>query len=225
MHALVALVVGVAVGACASPGGVRASLPEPPPGEITIAPSLPPGEHTTWNVFVGSINVGRADQRIDPAHARTSFRTGVLASVVEPLRLELVTTLADGRARAVHETLARAGHTTRQSTPIDDPRLHSLHTALGALRAWSRARPRAGFLWLVHEQRRVRLDVTAPVRDEALGLPALRVDGIARSVDAPPLRVSLWLAANRERTPLRLTVDGDGVRVSAEAIESTAAFD
>jgi hypothetical protein len=105
--------------------------------------------------------------------------------------------------------------------------LHTLQTALGVVRAWSSAKHApAGYLWVLHQGRLFRLDVFRPARDEALGIRALRIDGVVRALDGgPSLAISLWLAANRDRTPLRFVIQGGDNRISAEVVESTASFD
>src|SRR5688500_20173385 len=82
----------VAIAACAS-RGPGAKLPDAPPVALTeIAPMLPP-EQTSWNVFLGSVQIGRAHLVVDARTARSEFRTNVLASIIEPVRYELVTLL------------------------------------------------------------------------------------------------------------------------------------
>lgn len=211
--------------ACAR--GPSAKLPDAPPTSLaTIAPMLAP-EHTTWNVFLGSVQVGRADLVVDDRTARSAFRTGVLASVIEPVRYELVTTLP---ARAVHETLIVSGRNTRHDIRLgnapDGTPLHTLHSALAIVRAWAKRNARPGYVWLIHQGELFRLDVFSPARDEALNVRALRVDGVVRSRDGSlSFDISLWLSTSRDRTPLRFAVGSGTHRLSAEVTGSTGAFD
>jgi hypothetical protein len=199
-------------------------LPVAPLAIDHLAPHWTQGEQTTWNVFWSGVLIGRARLELAAGEARSSFRTGALASVIEPVRHELVSWHAAGRVTAIADSLTIAGRTEQRVTRADGTApLHSLHSALAVVRAWSRGERRPGYLWLVHQGERFRLDVFAPSRDRALGVAALRVEGVARTGDgASAIGFTLWLAANAERTPLRIAIDGG---VSAEAAESTAAFD
>ena len=207
----------IVIAGCA-PRGPAAKLPEAPPIALAeIAPMLPP-EQTSWSVFLGSVQIGRAHLAVDHRTARSEFTTNALASIIEPVRYELVT-LLDRRAARENVTTQR----TRSYELGDRP---SLHTALGVLRAWSLNKPRAGFLWLAHQGEDYRLDVFAPERDEAFGVRALRIDGVVRSRDGSvTTEVALWLAANADRTPLRLVIGSGRSRLSAEISESTGSFD
>jgi len=236
------LVLGV-VAACGAHHGPAVALPEPPPISLAAtAPAFAPGEQTTWQVFWRNVAVGQLELSIEPRQARTVFRTGALASALSSIRYELVTALDRGRVIATKDTLTVDGQTNHSDVLVDGakftPRdgkpgrvpggtqLHTLHSALGVVRTWSTTTAPAGYLWLLHQGRLFRLDVFRPTRDEALGIRALRVDGIVRALDgAPPMDVSVWLAANRDRTPLRFVIQSDGKTVAAEVIESTASLE
>ena len=224
---------------CGAHGGPAVPLPVAPPISLaSIPPALAAGEQTTWQVFFRNINIGRVELAIDPHQARTTFRTGVLASALSSIHYELVTALDHGRVVGTTETLTKDGRTNRSDVIVDGAmfipkqgvpqrvpggtQLHTLQSALGVLRTWSRKDPRPGYLWVIHQGRLFRLDVFRPSRDEVLGIRSLRVEGIVRALDgAPAITMTLWLAANRDRTPVRFLIDG----VSAEVLESTASFE
>ncbi|MBS1117850.1 MAG: hypothetical protein H6Q90_78 [Deltaproteobacteria bacterium] len=238
------LLLGLVVVSCAAHGGPAAALPEPPAISLAATPpTLVPGEQTTWRVFWRNLAVGSVELAIDTRQARTVFRTGALASALSPMRFELVTALDHGKVVAATDSLTVDGRTNRTDVRVSGARftpspgsprrvpggtqLHTLHSALGVVRAWSAAnRAPAGYLWVVHQGRLFRLDVFRPSREQALGVHAVRIDGVVRALDgAPSLEVTLWLAANRDRTPLRFVIQGGGSRVSAEVLESTASLD
>ena len=209
------LVVAMAAGASRGPA---AKLPEAPPLALAeISPMVRP-EQTSWSVFLGSVPIGRAHLAVDGRTARSEFKTNALASIIEPVRYELITMLDRSAARELLTT------TSTKSYELGDR--PSLHTALGVVRAWSLKNPRPGFMWLAHQGEDYRLDIFAPERDEAFGVRALRIDGVVRSRDGSvTTEVALWLAANADRTPLRLVIGSGGSRLSAEISESTASFD
>jgi hypothetical protein len=229
--------------ACGAYRGPATPLPEPPPISLAAtAPQLVPGEQTSWRVFWQTIAIGDVELAIGTRDARTLFRTGGLANLSSPIRYELVTALDRGRVRGVSETLTSEGRTARTEATIDGAsfttreaglrrvpggsQLHTLHSALGVVRAWSTTKAPAGYLWLLHQGRLFRLDVFRPVRDEAMGIRSLRIDGVVRALDgAPKTDVSIWLAANRDRTPLRFELQSEGNTISAEVVESTGSFE
>jgi hypothetical protein len=64
------------------------------------------------------------------------------------------------------------------------------------------------------------------VRDDVLGVRALRVDGTVRAPHlGEPVTVAVWLAANADRTPVRLSLRAGAHLVAAEVAESTASLD
>lgn len=230
--------------ACAPFGAGGATLPEPPPRALAdTAPRLAPGEQTAWSVFYGGVPIGRVDLVVDDRAARTTFRTSRAARLLAAAHLDLATALERGRVRGVREVLTLDGTTERSEAVIDGARytapggaprqvpggtrLHTVHSALGVLRAWSAERaPTPGYLWVWSGGRLYRLDVTRPVRDDVLGVRALRVDGTVR---APHLdgtvTLAVWLAANADRTPVRLSLRSGPHLIAAEVAESTASLD
>lgn len=227
--------------ACAR--GPATTLPEPPPASLAdITPALPPGEQTSWQVFFQNIAIGKAELVIGARDARTTFRTGRLASALASVRYEQVTGFADGRVASIHEDLEVDGAHTGGTYRVDGAsftdglggrrlvpgasRVHTLQTALGVLRAWSKTDGHPGYLWLLHQGQLFRLDVFKPADDEALSIRALRIDGVARGLESsPPVELSLWLARNRDRTPIKLVLKTNGQSVSAEVLTSSASFE
>jgi hypothetical protein len=233
----------VAMLAACGARGPAATLPEPPAASLSeIQPMLPPGEQTSWQVFFQNIAIGRAELVIGARDARTTFKTGRLASALSAVRYELTTGFASGRVTSVDERINIDGAETDAAVEVagasfvtglgerrqvpGGTQLHTLQSALGVVRAWSKAAPHTGYLWLLHQGQLFRLDVFAPVADEALSIRALRVDGVIRGLDStPPIDVSLWLAANRDRTPIKLVLRSAGKSVSAEVLESSASLE
>jgi len=233
----------VCVTACARTPGTQAPVPEAPPTTLALtAPQLQHGEEMAWDVFWQGMQVGHAELVTRAREIRASFRTGTLASAIASVHYDMTTMIDHDRARSTTEILSRSGTAARvdaelgaasftlrgqvpRRTPDGQP-LHTLTSALAIVRTWSQVTAPQGYLWLVHRGELYRLDVFPPVDDEALGKKALRVDAVVRAIDrSVTLDVTIWLARNRDRTPLRFVVEEDGDRVSAELVESTASWD
>lgn len=231
---------------CAACGAPRAAgpRPEPPPRALAeIAPRLPAGEQTAWHVFYGGVPIGRAELIVDDRVAHTTFRTSRAARLWAAVRLELATALERGHVRGVREVRTLGRQIERAEATVDGARytpaggeamrvpggtrLHTVHSALGVVRAWSAGRaPGRGYLWLWSGGRLYRLDVARPVRDDVLGVKALRVDGTVRAPHlGETVTVAVWLAANADRTPVRLSLRAGAHLVAAELAESTASLD
>jgi hypothetical protein len=228
---------------CMRHGAPGPAIVEAPPQVLAaIGAQHVPGEHIAWDVFWQGMAIGHAELSAGARDARVTFRTGTLASALASVSYRLATVIEEGRARTVTEVLTRDGETRQidatlgaasftlrtappRRTPDGQP-LHSLASALGVVRAWSRGTPAQGYLWLIHRGELYRLDVFPPVRDEALGHKAVRIDAVVRALDqSVTLDVSIWLAANRDRTPLRFVVEEGSDRVSAELVETTGQLD
>jgi hypothetical protein len=237
-------ILALAVCAACGPPPPRPVAPPPPPRALAdTAPRLPAGEQTVWTVFYGGVTIGRADLIVDERVAHTTFRTSRAARVFAAAHLELATALEGGRARGVREFLTLDGKVERAEAAIDGERytpaggaplrvpggtrLHTAHSALGVLRAWSTERaPAPGYLWLWSGGQLYRLDVARPVREAALGVGALRVDGTVRAPHLEaPVTVAVWLAANADRTLIRLRLQSGPHLVAAEVAESTASLE
>ena len=114
----------------------------------------------------------------------------------------------------------------RLTVPGGTP-LHTLHSALGSIRAWSRGddAPPA-YLWFVMRRTLYRLDVERPRKGDAQNHRALEIHGMVRALDQSidPIDVTIWLSATPDRAPLRFVVVAGDERVSAELTETTARF-
>ncbi len=228
-----AILLVLCLAACTRRPGTQAPVPDAPPASLAlIAPHLERGEEMAWDVFWQGMQVGHAELVTGAGEIRTSFRTGTLASALSSVRYDLSTVIDHERALSTTEILTRSGTPRRvdvdlgaRRTPDGHP-LHTLTSALAVLRTWSQATGPQGYLWLVHGGELYRLDVFPPVRDEALGKKALRIDAVVRALDrSVTLDVSIWLARTANRTPLRFVVEEGGDRVSAELVESTAPWE
>lgn len=228
------------------PGALFGPLPElvtpgAPAAPIAVRELLlVPGERMIWDVHWKGLTVGKIELDVDGDAVHSRFRTGAVVSTVASIDHELATDLDRPGARAAsqHEVLAVDGETRTIDAVFDgagyriagQPQqavrrggAHTLHSALGALRAWARPGAAPGFLTVLIAGEPVRLEVAEPV-PEALGeRAALRIDGRAiggRALGgAAAITVKLWLRASEDRTPLRIEIAADETRVSAELLE------
>lgn len=196
------------------------------------------GESMAWEVYWQAMLVGRAELTAVAREARCSFHTSTLASAIASVRFEHVTKLDARGAVSSTEQLTRdrsadfsevgfdgSRYTLGAGPAVGVPgggRLHTVTTALAIVRTWAALDSHPGFLWLIHRDELYRLDLPRPMRDEALGKPALRVDAIVRSLDrTTEMDISIWLGLDLARTPLRFVVEAGEDRVAAELVEST----
>ncbi|CAN5731380.1 hypothetical protein BH11MYX3_BH11MYX3_44400 [soil metagenome] len=236
-------VLALAIAACGPHPGSTIPLVEPPPTPLPSTElTLPPGEEMAWDIYWQGLLVGRADLGVAAHEAHSRFSTTALARAFAKVRYHGSSTRDRGGATASRESLTYSGEDSSVTAVIDGPRyrlddgpsltvpggttLHTLHTALGSLRTWSRGDAAPAYLWFVLRHTLYRLDVERPGKDEAQGHRALKIHGTVRAGDRSidPVDVTLWLSTTSDRTPLRIVVVADGERVSAELTETTATF-
>lgn len=200
-----------------------------------------PGEQMVWEVYWRGVSIGKASLSVDGERAHSTFATGILARALADVRYELTTTLAGHVAREAYELVVLDGDTTRTELRFDGSRyrintrpgdvpggtaLHTLHSALGALRAWATPNASRGYLWLALRGKLYRLDATRPVAENLDGIHTLRVECVARALDPTidQVDVTVWLSSGQDRTPVRIVVDTSGERLAAQLTETTATF-
>ena len=225
---------------CGEPKLVAKPLPElianPTRAPISVSQLvLPDGERLRWEVHHKGFTIGRAELVVGGARITSRFRTSQLASMFARAEHELTTTLAHAGTYPDHATekLDVDGETTSYEVMFDrsvyviggKPRRiadgvgHTMHSALGTLRAWAVPRARPGFLMVLHAGELYRLDVDTPSPEDWRGTPALKIEGRIASAELKPILVTLWLTANAARTPIRIAIAHDGKQIDAEKIE------
>jgi hypothetical protein len=233
----------VALVACEPPLHVQ-PLPElvaPQVARPMIVPALgfAAGESMMWNIHMQGMTIGRVEldvtggPEIDHVHSR--FTTTALASALAHVRHELVTDLDRRAARPVHslDELDVDGDHTRVEAAYAGQRIafgehvvlvppgnvgHTLHSALGVLRAWARPDAPPGYLYVMHAGELYKLEFGEPLREELQGQKTLRVECHVRG--ATPIAISIWLAATSDHVPLRIEVRSGDIRLTAELIPS-----
>lgn len=235
-----ALLLFVVVAGC-EPGLPQRPLPELVRQAPLTAISVPAlgfvsGEQLAWNVSAKGFTIGRAELVVGDHEIHSRFETGRLASAFARVRHELATVVDQDRPRAATELLEVDGETTRNTLEFHGPRFlagdkvgavpggnlgHTLHTALGVIRAWASPEARAGFLFVVHDGAVYRLDLAQPLVEDLRGAKSLRVDCRIRGGEVSA-SISIWMRASDDHTPVRLEIAADGVRLTAELLETEA---
>jgi len=201
---------------------------------------LVPEEKLIWDVHWKGLTVGRAELTVDGDQVHSRFRTGAVVSTVTSIDHELATVLdrtgaraasqhealtVDGDARTIDAVFDGAGYRIagQPAQAVQRGSVHTLHSALGALRAWARPGAAPGFLTVLIAGEPVRLEVGEPVAESLQDHQALRVDARATGGNAlggaGPIIVKLWFRAGEDRAPLRIELATDEARVTAELLE------
>lgn len=171
-----------------------------------------PGEHLIWEVQARGMDIGRLELEVDE-HAITSrFATNRLVSAFAKVDHELVTRIDDGAPVSASEKLDYDGELRQSTVDLAHGKTHSLHTALGLIRAWAHDGAQPGFTSVVFMDKRYRLSLEQPSLEGEL----LRVDAKINGDGEAPIGVTLWLDA--EHRPVRVEVRADDDRVTAELI-------
>jgi hypothetical protein len=126
----------------------------------------------------------------------------------------------DGSARTIDATFDGAGYRIegQLAQTVKKGQVHTLHSALGALRAWVRPGARPGFLVVLFAGEPLRLEVGEPVAEQLQDRATLRVDGRALG-GASPATVAIWFRAGEDHTPLRIELASDDERLTAELLD------
>lgn len=248
------ILVVLAVAGCT--GGAHSRFPFEPLPELVVAkpPSAPlaiprlfvePGEHAIWDISAKGFAIARAELAVDASGNETSkLETSLLASSVTSIKHELSTVIdPDGpRPKTAVETLAVDGETTHVEAAFDAaayvvdgravraPNVHTLHTALAALRAWVAPEAHGGFLQVLVAGDLYRLEVDQPGLEDLSGAKMFRIH--CRILPPPPkpgdkdrapISASIWFSADDARVPMRIEIAGTSGKLVAELIERTHA--
>jgi hypothetical protein len=211
-------------------------MPRSPATAITVRELLlVPQEKMIWDVHWKGLTIGRVELAVEADEVHSRFRTGAVVSTVTSVQHELATVLdrtgaraasqrealtLDGTARTIDAVFDGAGYRIEGQPPqtIKRGRVHTLHSALGALRAWARPGARPGFLIVLFAGQPIRLEVGEPVAEQLQDRATLRIDGRATGGEAPAT-VTIWLRAGEDRTPLRIELASEDSRVTAELLD------
>jgi len=196
---------------------------------------LVPGESMAWNVQAKGVTLGRAVLAVDDHEVHSRFETSGLAAAFSKVRHELVTELGTGGPRSATDELEIDGEIMRVDEQFAGPRVivdhrhvaivpggnfgHTLHSALGLIRAWAQPDAPPGYLFVVHAGGVYRLDVARPFVEALRGEPALRVELRIKIDETDTVAVSMWLR-DRDRVPLRFEVAMGDIHATADLIDT-----
>jgi hypothetical protein len=193
-----------------------------------------PGETMTWNVTAKGFTIGRADLGVSEHAVHSRFETGKLVSAFARVHHELQTVLGASAPTTSSEVLDVDGEVTRADSEFNGPRYrvgdkvgmvpngnlgHTLHSALGTLRAWASPDARAGFLYVLHAGDLLRIDVAQPLVEKLRGVSTLRIELRIHAEEL--VAVTMWLRAS-DRVPVRFEAAAADAKVIAELLETEA---
>ena len=228
----------VVVAACGEPKFVAKPLPEllaNPKRTQIFVPHLvmPDGERIRWEVHHKGFTIGRAELLVGGARIVSRFKTSELASMFAKAQHELTTTLAHAGTYPDYASEAAEVDGTRESYEVSfdgsafmvggkgrriDGIPHTLHSALGVMRAWASSTAKPGFINVVHAGELYRLDLDAPTTEDWRGTKTLKLAGQILGADKPIL-FTMWLTDNERRIPIRIAISHDGKQIDAEKID------
>jgi uncharacterized protein DUF3108 len=232
----VSAAVALTLAACTPQPSTLPLVPQPQVAPITVHELvLPPGERLAFDVRANTVPIGRAEWTVTDRDVQTVFASNQLVSSVAPIYHRLNTLLERSAARpsGANELLERDGETTAIASSFTDGTLavdgqlrripgghnaQTLHTAIGWLRAWADPDARPGFIFVEHLGQLYRLDVARPTFEDFHGTAALKVEcraGIYAS-NTEPADITVWLSADADHTPLRVTLAHGPFEVTAD---------
>jgi hypothetical protein len=196
---------------------------------------LVPQEKMIWDVHWKGLTIGRIELAVDGDEVHSRFRTSSIVSTVTSIDHELATVLdragaraasqrealkVDGNARAIDAAFDGTGYRLegQPSHDLKGGRVHTLHSALGALRAWARPGAKPGFLTVLLAGEPIRIEVAEPVPELLQDRATFRIDARVHG-GASPATVKLWLRAGEDRTPQRIEIASEESRVTAELLD------
>jgi hypothetical protein len=179
------------------------------------------GESWVWDVQLQGMSIGRAELVVGEKVVLSRFATSRLASAFAHVRAEEQTVLDRAAAAPIsaHESLDIDGDHDVRDTPLAGTDRHTLHTALGWLRAWATPDAPASTLKIEHLGKTYTLEVARPVPEMIDDRHALRVDAVLRGAPRP-VTLTIWLSADDKREPLRIAIASNDIHVTAQLIES-----
>jgi hypothetical protein len=191
------------------------------------------GETLIWDVHWKGFTIARAELVVGDREVSSRVKTGKLASSLASILHEATSTLEPTRATSVRERFVIDGETTHVVASFrdamyvldDDKRRavpggnigHTIHSALGWLRAWAEPGARGGYLFVLHVGELYKLEFAEPIVEAE----SLRIDCRIVPPDEEPVTITLWLATNADRVPTRFEIGNANVRLTAELVDRT----
>ncbi len=205
--------------ACTEPNYVAKPLPPlvvpKQPGElVAIAPAalgFTAGENFVYMVRLRGFTIGTARMTVVDGEIASHFKTSMLAQAITSISHDLTTSIEGIRPKLGAERLSIDGKARQFATDYTGTSTHSIHTAVGAVRAWARLGASAGFLHVIVGDQNVRVELAEP----SGGKDWLRVEGKLVGLDVPTT-FTCWLDATNVIT--RIEIRSDGEQVTADLV-------
>lgn len=143
-----------------------------------------------WDVRFKGMSIGRAEWAVGNSDVLTRFRADKLF----------------GKRTSPHDLR------TGQLPGTDGS--HTLHSAIGWLRAWAEPAARASSLRVLFDGDAYEVDVATPTVDSTRD-GALRVDAQASLRGQVPTLISIWLSRDERRAPLHIEIAEGHMEISA----------
>jgi hypothetical protein len=207
------------VAACSEPTYVAKPLPPlvVPKAPAALTPivvgslGFTPGEQFTYMVRVRGFALGSATLTASETSITSHFATSMLAQAFAKVEHDLTTTIAGTRPVTGQERLELDGKARQFTTDFTGTASHSIHSAIGAVRAWAKLGAPAGFMTVVVGDQMVRVELAEP----SGGKNWLRVDGKLVGLDTPAT-FTCWLDDAAVIT--RIEIRSDGEQVTADLV-------
>jgi hypothetical protein len=225
---LSAFAVVASLGACEPSSSFRpAALPplvaaaKPKPVAAAARLQLAAGESWIWDVQLQGMSIGRAELVVGDHEVHSRFATSKLASAFATVHADDVTTFdrATAQPTATRDVLDVDGDHDAKDTALAGTNRHSIHTAIGWLRAWATPDAAASTLVVEYLGKPYTLEVARPVPELVDDKHALRIDGVVRGAPKP-VALTIWLSADDKHAPLRIAITTDNIHVTAQLIDS-----
>ena len=94
---------------------------------------------------------------------------------------------------------------------------HTMHTALGWLRAWAAPGAPGGALFVLHVGELYKLEFAEPIVEH----DALKIECRVVPPGEDAVTISIWLTRDRDRTPRRIEISNGELALTAELVERT----
>ncbi len=208
----------------------------PPTKPVAVqALLLPPGE-SIWDVRAGGMTIGRAELHIGETEIHSQFKTSSIASMFAAVHHDLVTTLdrPNARPQAAIETVKEGGETSHSEVAFDGSGytldggehmavpdgkgVHTIHSALGWIRAWASPEAATSSIYVLEDRDLYRIDLERPQHEDLRGSDTLRIDGHIHTADHSDIAISMWLTADSDRKPVRLSITAAKIHITAELV-------
>jgi Protein of unknown function (DUF3108) len=225
---------------CGEPKYVAKPLPDliANPKRMAISvPALlmPDGERLRWEVHHKGFTIGSAEMVVSGSRISSRFKTSQLASMFAKASHELTTSVAHAGTYPDYASERAEVNGEKEAYEISfdgsvymiggkgrriaDGVGHTMHTALGVLRAWASPKAKPGYINVLHAGELFHFDVDTPTAEDWRGTKTLKIEGRILGAENKPILVTIWLTDDKKHIPSRIAISADGKQLDAEKID------